>query len=408
MKNIKNLIKITLLLFFISNVYAGPYNNIDDDPFKEQRQKKEVINKVWKSEATSFSKFKLKFDGDDLKMDKTGDVIIFVDNDYINFNKDKVFNHIKFDTTLDKKKKVKCVFESKENDKLCDHKFFTANAGDKYGMGGLFSFGKSLFEGKAAVDRKFDEYVFAKAIMKNKDFIKQLSTKLVSRIERNKGSIDETVTSNEIATKKAVSKEATKKAATKSSNETASTTENEIDNSVDTGTLASKKAEIQRLKQLKEKIALDEEIRKMKAEIARLKGEKTPEEKKVIKKQNTEKKQLAKKAEISRIKKDNQQKAEIQRLKEENRQKAAKLQDSVSKNKKRNDLIKVELDGMALKNVTNPTYKIQLAAVRENGLAIQYIKNPNDTLQIEALKENKDAVWYIDDLSYKAKEFLER
>jgi len=404
MKNTFFLIKIALILLFISSSYARD-TEVDDDPFKESREKEKNMAKVWESKAKSFSKFKLKFDDGKLKVDKTGDVIIFVDNDYLNFNKSKFFEHIKFDTTLDKEKKVKCVFESKENDKLCDHDFFTANAADKYKMGGLLSFGKSLLKGKASVDRKFDKHIFAKAIMKNKDFLKELSPKLVSKIQQNKGSIDETASTEKMAIKKIDTqevKEATKKGTTQSSSQ------NDIDKSVDTGTLASKKAEIQRLKDLKEKIALDEEIRKMKAEIARLKGEKTPEEKEVIEKQNNEKKQLAKKAEIKRVKKDNQQKAEIQRLINENRQTAQRLQQSAKKNQKRDDLIKVELDGMALEHVKNPSYTIQLAAVRENGLAIQFIKNPNDTLQVEALKENKEAVWYIDDLSYKAREYLER
>ena len=64
-------------------------------------------------------------------------------------------------------------------------------------------------------------------------------------------------------------------------------------------------------------------------------------------------------------------------------------------------LIAVRKDGYKIIFIKNPTEKVQLEAVRENGYAIRYIKNPSEQVQLEAVKQNGYALEYIKNPSEK-------
>ena len=63
--------------------------------------------------------------------------------------------------------------------------------------------------------------------------------------------------------------------------------------------------------------------------------------------------------------------------------------------------LKLQRDGLAIQNITNPSKELQLIAVKENGFAIEYIKDPSEEVQLAAVKENGFAIKYIKDPSEK-------
>ena len=62
-------------------------------------------------------------------------------------------------------------------------------------------------------------------------------------------------------------------------------------------------------------------------------------------------------------------------------------------------LKRVMSDPMSIKDIKNPSKKVQLAAVTQNGYAIEHIDNPSETVQLEAVKENGSAILYIENPS---------
>lgn len=64
-------------------------------------------------------------------------------------------------------------------------------------------------------------------------------------------------------------------------------------------------------------------------------------------------------------------------------------------------------NGMAIRNIKNPSLEVQLAAVGDMGSAIQHIKNPSEEVQLAAINNNATAIYYIDNPSPKVKQVAE-
>jgi hypothetical protein len=62
-------------------------------------------------------------------------------------------------------------------------------------------------------------------------------------------------------------------------------------------------------------------------------------------------------------------------------------------------LAAVNQTGMALQYIKDPSYELQLAAVKQNGYAIRFIKDPSYELQLAAVKQNAHAIRFIKDPS---------
>jgi hypothetical protein len=52
-----------------------------------------------------------------------------------------------------------------------------------------------------------------------------------------------------------------------------------------------------------------------------------------------------------------------------------------------------------IKNIKNPSERVQLAAVQRNGVAIYYIKKPSEKIQLAAVQQNPYAIKYIENPS---------
>jgi hypothetical protein len=57
----------------------------------------------------------------------------------------------------------------------------------------------------------------------------------------------------------------------------------------------------------------------------------------------------------------------------------------------------------SIKNIDNPSEKLQLTAVNRRGNAIKYIKDPSEQVQLAAVKQNGEAIKYIDNPSEQVK-----
>jgi archaellum component FlaD/FlaE len=55
-------------------------------------------------------------------------------------------------------------------------------------------------------------------------------------------------------------------------------------------------------------------------------------------------------------------------------------------------LIAIKQNVNAIKHIDNPTEKVQLAAIKQNGNAIKHIDNPTEKVQLEAIKRNVYAI----------------
>lgn len=55
----------------------------------------------------------------------------------------------------------------------------------------------------------------------------------------------------------------------------------------------------------------------------------------------------------------------------------------------------VKKDGLDIKHIKNPSEKIQLEAIKENSFAIKYIENPTETTQLAAVRKNGGLIEYI-------------
>jgi rRNA processing protein Gar1 len=58
-------------------------------------------------------------------------------------------------------------------------------------------------------------------------------------------------------------------------------------------------------------------------------------------------------------------------------------------------------DPKEIKNIDNPSERLQLIAVKQDGFAIQYIDNPTEKVQLAAVKEDSGVIQYIDNPSEK-------
>ena len=65
--------------------------------------------------------------------------------------------------------------------------------------------------------------------------------------------------------------------------------------------------------------------------------------------------------------------------------------------KKLTDLDKVKMNGLALKDIDNPTNELCLEAVKQNGLSLQYVDNKTNKICIEAIKQTGEALTYLDE-----------
>ena len=64
-------------------------------------------------------------------------------------------------------------------------------------------------------------------------------------------------------------------------------------------------------------------------------------------------------------------------------------------NSEKSRLKKVTKNGLAIKNIKDPSEDVKLAAVKQNGTAIQYIKNPSEKIQLAAIIQTPEAILYI-------------
>jgi hypothetical protein len=60
----------------------------------------------------------------------------------------------------------------------------------------------------------------------------------------------------------------------------------------------------------------------------------------------------------------------------------------------------VKQEGQVIRFIKDPSYELQLAAVNQNGNAIQYIKDPSEEVQLAAVNQNGRALQYIKYPSY--------
>jgi len=169
---------MNIKIYGIIFVVMGFYFNLNAETMQEQLEyqkklKEEQMSKIWTSTADEFLEYNFKLNNENklVQYDK-GEIIMYLNKYYSSINKNELFNDIKFDTNLDKEVTYLCEFENPENSIYCDHPFYTVGAADTIGNG-IFSIGKSLFNGKVAIEKKFDEYEFAKIILKNEDEITQ-------------------------------------------------------------------------------------------------------------------------------------------------------------------------------------------------------------------------------------------
>lgn len=63
------------------------------------------------------------------------------------------------------------------------------------------------------------------------------------------------------------------------------------------------------------------------------------------------------------------------------------------------DIEKVSSDGYCIKNMINPSEKVQLAAVLQDGTSIRFIDNASEQIKIAAVTQNGKAIRFIDNPS---------
>lgn len=59
----------------------------------------------------------------------------------------------------------------------------------------------------------------------------------------------------------------------------------------------------------------------------------------------------------------------------------------------------IEMNPFLIKDIENPSKRLQLVAVKKYGNSIKYIKNPSEEVQIAALKNDNDSIQYIENPS---------
>lgn len=303
----------TCILFLCTFLNADAISDIEANKAK----KKENIVKVFKAESGEFIQYKLKVKNKKLKFSNSGDVIMFINSDYMNIDIDDIWKYVKFDTTVDKEITVHCEFQNDQNNEYCDYPFFTAEAAHM--LGGLFSATKALTQGELAIDKKYDEAAFAQTIVKNKDFVKQAVEKAIVIMSQNKNneSLNKEFEQKITHIKKEQSEKVQKMNAQ----------------------IEAQKKKLQKLKrqqQLEEKkrvAAKKKELEVQKQELARIKAEieKQKKEQEELKKVSAKKAEIdAQQEELVRIKAEiEKQKQEQKKIKELAEQNSSKSQPSV-------------------------------------------------------------------------------
>lgn len=171
-------VKIFIVCLIFKNFLFS--ESISEQQSFQSENKNIIIKKVWESNYHDFLIISMSLnDKNILSYQKDGNIKLYIYKNLININLTDIFQYIKFDIIVDKDKLYQCEL-NKENHKNCSLDYYTTSAADEIGNG-LFSFGKSLFQGKLMIEKKFDSYVFAKIILKNEDFLKQFLERLINK-----------------------------------------------------------------------------------------------------------------------------------------------------------------------------------------------------------------------------------